>query len=338
MRRVATVVLVLLLVLFGGYTALWFYVSSRMADEIAQWAGEQRLHRRDVSWDKLRMGGYPLAFSVTANEVRFRDLMPGRAGEIKAPLIEASTRPWNFRSWAIDAPSGLTAIGGPADAPRVRLTSQSASGSVAIDAGRDIAVTVDLQHPAFENGERVAARAAIVSASLPQEPARSHADASLGLAIAAYDLQVPGLPAPFRGAINELAFDIRMLGPIPDLPLREAAAAWRDAGGTIEVEKIAARSGDFAVTGSGTVALDREMQPEAAFSGSVRGYDRLIAGLSEIGVLPLGGSVLATVGLSLLAKPAADGHPQIKTSFTIQNGEMSLGPIKLGNAPHIEWE
>jgi hypothetical protein len=272
-----------------------------------------------------------------ANEMRFRDLMPGRAGEIKVPVIEASARPWNLRSWAIDAPAGLTATTGPAETPRASLTSQAATGAVVVDTDH-VALKLDLQHPALEDGERVAARESVVSASLPREPPRSHADASVSLAIAAYDLRLPNLPAPFRGTVDELAFDMTMLGPIPNLPPRQAAEAWRDAGGTIELEKITVRSGDFAVTGSGTFALDREMQPEAAFSGSVQGYDRLIAGLSEIGVLPLGGSVLANVGLSLLAKPGANGHPQIKTSFTIQNGEMSLGPIKLGRAPHIGWD
>ena len=48
--------------------------------------------------------------------------------------------------------------------------------------------------------------------------------------------------------------------------------------------------------------------------------------------------MLARLGLSLLAKPGPQGQPQIKTSFTIQNGEMSLGPMKLGNAPRINWE
>ena len=107
--------------------------------------------------------------------------------------------------------------------------------------------------------------------------------------------------------MDEFAFDLTVLGPLPNLPPRQAAEAWRDAGGTIEVEKIAARSGDLAVDGSGTFALDRDLQPEAAFSGSVQGYDKLIAGLAEAGILPPGGSALARIGLSLLSRPGAKG-------------------------------
>jgi hypothetical protein len=343
MRRIATVVLLLLIVLFGAYTALWFVIADHMADEIAQWAESERQHRLDISWDKLRVGGYPFAFRVEASGLRFRDLMPGRAAEARAPLMRASAHPWNLRSWAIALPTGLTATTGPAEAPRATLTAQSVSGTVARHAEHDVAITLDLDHPAFNAGGagvegQVAAREAIISASVPREPPRTHTEPALSLAVEAYDLQMPKIPAPFRGAMDELAFDLTVLGAVPNLPPLQAAQAWRDAGGTIEVEKIAGRSGDLAVSGSGTAALDHEMQPEAAFSGSVQGYDKLITGLTEAGILPSGGSRLARLGLSLLARPGPEGQPQIKTSFTIQNGEMSLGPLKLGKAPRINWE
>jgi len=338
MRRIATVVLLLLLVLFGAYTALWFVIADRMQDEIAQGAERERQNKLDISWEKLRVHGYPLAFRIEASGLRLRDLMPKRAAEVQAPLVEARAAPWIFRFWEVAAPSGLTAVAGPPEAPRATLTVQEVSGEVVLDAERDVAITLDLANPVVVADEKIGARQAILSLSLPGEPPRTHTEPALSLAVEAHDLQLPKIRAPFHDAVDEFAFDLTVLGPLPNLPPRQAAEAWRDAGGTIEVEKIAARSGDLAVAGSGTVALDREMQPEAAFSGSVQGYDKLIAGLTEAGILPSGGSMLARFGLSLLAKPGPEGQPQIKTSFTMQNGEMSLGPLKLGHAPRIEWD
>lgn len=338
MRRIATVVLLLLLVLFGVYTALWFFIANRMTDEIAQWVESERQHKLDVSWETLRVVGYPLAFRITADGLHVRDLMPGRAVTLQVPLMQASAHPWNFRSWAIDAPAGLTAAAGPAESPHAKLTANTAAGNIVLNAERDVAIMLDLKQPVFDAGDRVAARDAIITATLPQEPPHSHDEPALSLGVEAYDLQLPKVPAPFRGTVAELSFDLTVLGPVPNLPPQQAAAAWRDAGGTIEVEKVAARLADLAVAGSGTFALDSELQPEAAFSGSVEGYDKLIAGLSEAGILPSGGSALARLGLSLLGRPGANGHSQIKTSFTIQNGEMALGPIKLGAAPRIAWD
>src|SRR4051812_37134054 len=197
MRRIATVVLLLLLVLFGAYTALWFFIADRMADEIAQWAERERQHKLDVSWDKLRVGGYPLVFRIEASGLRVRDAMPGRAAEARAPLMEASAYPWNFQSWALALPAGLTASTGPAAAPRATLTAQTVSGEVVRGAERDIAITLDLEHPVVHargadpgvntggvNTEgRVAAREAIVSASGPQEPPQTHTKPAFSLAV-----------------------------------------------------------------------------------------------------------------------------------------------------------
>jgi hypothetical protein len=110
MRRIATVVLLLLLILLGAYSALWFVIAGRITDEIGQWAERERQRRFDVSWERLGVFGYPLAFRVTASEVRLRDLVPGRAAELRAPQVEATARPWNFRSWAIEVPGGLVRV------------------------------------------------------------------------------------------------------------------------------------------------------------------------------------------------------------------------------------
>jgi Uncharacterized protein conserved in bacteria (DUF2125) len=47
---------------------------------------------------------------------------------------------------------------------------------------------------------------------------------------------------------------------------------------------------------------------------------------------------LARIALTMLAKAAPDGKPEIRTAFTIQNGQMLLGPAKLGRLPRITWE
>jgi hypothetical protein len=43
------------------------------------------------------------------------------------------------------------------------------------------------------------------------------------------------------------------------------------------------------------------------------------------------------MALAMLARPSPDGRPRISTPFTIQNGEMYLGPLRLGPAPRITW-
>jgi len=47
---------------------------------------------------------------------------------------------------------------------------------------------------------------------------------------------------------------------------------------------------------------------------------------------------LARLALTMLARAGPDGRPEIAASFTIQDGQMYLGPAKLGPAPRINWQ
>jgi hypothetical protein len=149
---------------------------------------------------------------------------------------------------------------------------------------------------------------------------------------------LPQLPAPFVNPVDEIAFGVDVKGAIPAAPARQAAAAWRDAGGTIELDRLTLRWGRIAITGSGTLALDRDLQPIGGFSGAVEGFEDLMAALVTAGRIRPGDARLARIALAMLAKAGPDGRPEIATSFTIQNGEMFLGPAKLGPAPRINWE
>ena len=125
--------------------------------------------------------------------------MPKRAAELRAPLVEARAAPWNFRSWAVAAPAGLTAVAGPPEAPRATLTVQEVSGEVVLDAERDVAITLDLAHPVLEvrRADRGAAGDPLAFAA--GEPPRTHTEPALSLAVEAHDLQLPKIPAPFHG-------------------------------------------------------------------------------------------------------------------------------------------
>ncbi|MGH7126258.1 MAG: DUF2125 domain-containing protein, partial [Stellaceae bacterium] len=91
-------------------------------------------------------------------------------------------------------------------------------------------------------------------------------------------------------------------------------------------------------TATGTIALDRELQPIGGFTGAIEGYDQILTALVQSGRMRSGDAGLARLALTILAKAGPDGRPQISTSFTIQNGQMFLGPAKLGPAPRLAWQ
>jgi hypothetical protein len=148
---------------------------------------------------------------------------------------------------------------------------------------------------------------------------------------------VPVAPPEFSKTVDELGFGVTLMGALPAGPPKEAAAAWRDSGGTLELDHLDLRWGAIGVSGSGTLALDADLQPEGSVSGAISGYDQLLNALVAGGRVKASDARMARLALSMLAKPGPGGRPEIATSFAIQNGQMLLGPARLGPAPHIDW-
>lgn len=332
------IAVVLLVIAVGGYTAFWFVVAGRIADGIGQWAESLRPHKLDLSWRAIRVGGFPLALEVELNQVVLVDqALPGPA-QVSVKLLTAKAHPWNFRLWRLAAPDGLAASLGPPDQPTAKLTSPQAAGSVAVNPDDNATIRFELHEPAIDAGMRLAAKQADLTVQLPPHPPQSPDQPAAHFTLDAQDLTLPSVPAPLRNPLDEITLGVTLLGPVPAALPRQAAAAWRDAGGTLELERVAVRWGLLDVTGSGTLALDDQLQPVGSFSGGIEGYDELLAALVAAGRLRANEANLARLALAFLAKRGPDGRPQISSSFTIQDGQMFLGPARLGPAPRIDWQ
>jgi hypothetical protein len=324
-------------ILLATYGLLWFIAAGRIEDAVVAWAQSARAQNIDFSWRALHVGGFPFAFRIEISEPVLHDAAVNPPAELHAPVLTGSARPWDLRSWQLAAPEGLSVAAGLPDQPPAKLTAQQASGTVTIDAAGGATVWLSLADAHAEIGERFAARSVEVRLTLPPHAPQAHAERNIALAADLHELTLPQAPSPFRNTVDELAFGVTVLGAIPNAPPRQAATAWRDAGGTVELDHFALRWGNVAIDGSGTLALDSDLQPIGGFSGAIEGYEELIAGLVAAGRLRQSDARLARIGLAMLAKAGPDGRPQIATSFTIQNGEMFLGPARLGAAPRIAW-
>ena len=97
--------------------------------------------------------------------------------------------------------------------------------------------------------------------------------------------------------IDELAFGVTVKGAVPDGPLVQAIAAWRDAGGTIELDHLQLNWGGLGVTANGTIALDQDLQPIGAFSGGIEGFGAILSALVEAGRLSTEQAALAQIAL-----------------------------------------
>ena len=337
--RLGLVIAVLLLIAgIGAYTAFWFIVAGKIEKGIAEWAQSAREQKIDASWRGLRVGGFPFAFRIELTEAALRNEEANPVAEMRMPWLSGSVRPWNFRVWHLTAPQGMNMVAGPEAKPVAKFSARAANGAVSVMAEGGVTIWLSLDEARLETSEQVSARAAHLWAILPPRLPETHSESNLALAADLREATVPQAPSPFRNLVDELAFGITIKGAIAAGPPRQAATAWRDSGGTAELDNFVLQWGKLAITGSGTLALDAELQPIGGFSGAVEGYEDLMTALVTAGRMKPSDARLARIGLAMLAKVGPDGRPAIGTSFTIQNGAMLLGPAKLGPAPRITWE
>src|SRR6266853_2836110 len=131
--RFGLVILAALLVAGGGYTAFWFLVARRIEAGIVDWALSQRADKIDLSWQKMRVSGYPVAFRVDLGSVALRDSAITPSPEIHVPVLSGTARPWNFADWRLAAPDGFTAdLAAAGRGTPAKLIAQSADGVVSI--------------------------------------------------------------------------------------------------------------------------------------------------------------------------------------------------------------
>jgi hypothetical protein len=328
---------VVLVIGIGAYSAFWWIAAGKIEEAATAWRDSAREQKIDASWQTMRVAGYPLAFRLELSDVALKNGATNPPSELQAPMLSASIRPWNFHQVWLAAPDGINAAFGPDAAPLARLSAERVSAAVALASDGETAIWLSLYQAKGTAIATLEARAIHAWAILPPGPPATHQDAGLAFAMDAHDLALPAAPSGFNPSIDDLAFGLTLMGGFPTGPPRQAATSWRDSGGTVELDHLHLRWGDMEISGSGTLALDNDLQPIGGFSGGVSGFDQLLTALVASGKVKASDARVARLALAMLAKAGPDGRPAISTSLTIQNGEMYLGPAKLGPAPRIDW-
>lgn len=151
---------------------------------------------------------------------------------------------------------------------------------------------------------------------------------------------LPATPSPVLGnEIRVIRTDFSVNGTLDARqPTPQALQAWRDAGGTIDVDRLELVWGPVRLAGDGTMALDANLQPEGAFAARVSGLADILTALEKAAIIDARTAAIARITLAVLTRPAADGGPpQAQVPLTIQDGVLSVGPVALFKLPRIAW-
>jgi hypothetical protein len=334
--------LVLLAALAGGYYAYWRHVAQQLRIGVEAWAEQQRALGNQVAFEWDGITGFPFRFAATFREPAIRWVTP--RGEIawQGASLHAAMAPWNLHRIEVGSDGQHDAVlHFAADASDWRLTTTGFAG--AIDLHRSGALrgfTLALQQPDLTqpNGVVLASGGATVALDQPETPP---ADFKAPLGRLSFEISSMALPAGTRllteDTVETLSVDATIKGPMPMAPLRDALAAWRDAGGTVELERFAFAQGPLALTGNATLALDPTLQPEGAGTVTTTGLGDAIEILIRDGIIPPDRALVARATIKALEKPGPDGRPQANIGLSLQNRTVSFGPVPLFALQPIEW-
>jgi hypothetical protein len=327
-----------LIVLIGGYAAYWFIVAAQLEKGIDDWAASQRQAGLTVAFERTPVRGFPFDFQATFRAPHIAGVLGGQAFDWQGADIEAKVSPFDLHAMTLDGP-GRHAL----DLPSGPVALEAGGFSVQLRFGRDgmlsgASAQFSDARLLLPGGKDLATSSAEVSVTAPFTPPKADSEPLIQATLNAKDLQLPrGVALLTEDPLSDVQLAATVKGPMPVAPLREALAAWRDAGGTIEISSFAGMQTTLSLAGSATIALDQGLQPIVAANLKARGLAPTIDLLASQRRIYPEDALKMKLFVKGAERDAPGGTKEVATGLTIQGGYLAWGPFKLAKVPPIQW-
>ena len=349
-RRFLAVLILVLILLAAGWTAVWYVMAGRLAANVMAWERQQRAEGWTITHDAPRRTGWPMAAGVTRPGSRGTggaDYLPGGvAWQADSLTLAVDVRHLGDLYWGVTGRQTVTVGGGTA----IPFQATTFAGQVALSSG---------SRPRLFQLHAAGLIAAITQAQGGPEPlsvatldaaelADGSADATGNALVVAAAMTgvrlplhlVPHLLAGLGRSLQSLSFDTAVAGPImpqgatPQGATPHPAAlatSWRNAGGSLALRAFHLADGPLTADGQGRFQLDAFLRPEGTVALHLDGLDEVMDRLAENGTLtqPEARAIRAVLGLMM--RPA--GGDALEAPVSLRDGVVSLGAIPLLRLP-----
>ncbi len=338
MRKVFVRTGIIFLILITVYVACWIATAVVLNRHANQWMSAQRQSGLDIQYGEPIFSGFPAKVSITYPNLSLAATTSQTAWTWKTRAITLSTLPLFMNEMSFNLTGAHTIS--IADAPSLILNVDTGSAMLGIRTTRDGRVTfADLS---VENARLIwPVEDALVLAlnsgkiSISQETSSDHSVLTLNLR----DIRLPiQTPLPLKSNIR----GTRLVAEVSNLDIKptviETVREWQKNGNVLEIREFAIDWPPFSIAGSGTAALDEELQPTGTFGARIQGFFELLDILKADGVVKSQDASMAKIVLGLLSRtPPAGGPPELSVSITIEDQTVYAGPARLMDFPSINW-
>lgn len=312
-----------------GHTWYWQQGISAVEQTVAAWTDRIREQGGRVALSGLAYSGYPFSFEVSAEAIDIESASSGLVWSWRGGAAQGQARVWSPNTIAVhftgnhewrmeDEGNGnwsSMAIGNA-------VTDFTLSDGMLI---RLIATLNDVRAVGNSLLGPVATESVMLSGNLENGVGSAPSFRTTGR------LRQTCLPIadsfPLGTTIDQLAWNLTASAPLPSSATLQEVTAWRDDGGTIEIDSLALRWGTLTVDARGTLSLDDRYRPLAALSATVRGHRAAVDSLVQAGTIRPAEGAAAKIALSVFSDAAENGG--IVLPLTAQDGWLTAGPVRI---------
>lgn len=321
----------LILLVVGGWSGYWFYLSSQIRQGLAQ--TETRLEAAGwrIEHGEPRIDGWPFRIQVVMDDVEV--IAPSGHG-LRAPELRTEATAYQLDRWVIVASEGLEL--GRAAKGWVAVEGQALRASLSQLRGTPPRVIVEFDQPRFTPTEGsepfpITQAERLIINLMPEAEGRAGVLFDL-------DAATPRPGGVLARMSENRVFDLSAEG-VADQAARlsgatwsEALAAWsREGGALTEVRLEATAEQDFARGQTDRLSADANGRLVGDLQVHLRGGTAPIAGLAQApGVDPRAAAAVA-VGAQLTS--GFRGETNVLLRFS--DGRTIVGPVSLGPAPKV---
>jgi hypothetical protein len=342
MRRFVIVTTVIL-GLAGAWAAAWQWLAGNMRVRVDQWAAERRAEGLTVAYEGVAVTGFPLHWRVLIDRPQMAGAGPS-AWNWQGEAVEADLLPWSLRDVPLRFPGDqrFSAGGGNVAETWIARAARPNGRAFIDDRGR-------LDRFEFDFGDATLSRAGDAqptqaerltgSAVLHRGTAGDYRADTFDLHLVLDNATLALAPVRLLGAkVAHAELDLAFKGRLSGGRLAEAAAAWRDSGGTVEVNRFAMKWGPVDADGNGTLALDAENRLLGAFTARWRGYNETIDALQALGEIRPMQAAGVKIGLSAMARQNGSGAGEIQIPLAAQDGRLFVAGFPLMALPPLKFD
>lgn len=304
-RKWSAAVTLVVLGLVGGAYYVWQEATTRLEQELGRWTEARRAEGWRIAHAAPRRTGFPLSAALKLDGLRF-DAPNGVGFESERATLGLFASDHSQLHLSFEGAHRLT----------------HAQGSTPVQsASLGLRIRLDGAGGTLE-GDRL---------RFGEEMEVQQFTASLfGLAVdlRANQLATAGLPRVEQ---------MHVVGRATHPPTT-TAAAWRAAGGAVNVERLELRAGSVIALLTGTLTLDAALQPEGRGTLALTNAQEAVATLAAAGLIApnLVTPMRAVLGFAARVPPEG-GPPRVDLPLELRNRRLTAARLPVGSMPAIDW-